>query len=100
MPDLSQPDVSVYRSGGSRPSFNALDEARNRLDALRTRRMDTVLALREVILQAAKELQASGTEISRAYDCVDELAADLFYDAETDISNEIVELEDRLGDGA
>lgn len=93
MPDTSLPDV--YVSGGSR---GAIKHARQRLDALKARRMDTALALREVVLQAAKELQATTSEISRAYDCVDELATDLFYEASVELENEIVELEDRLGD--
>ena len=37
---------------------------------------------------------------NRAYDQIDDLVSDLFFDREAEITNEITDLEDRLGDDA
>lgn len=83
-----------YVSGGSRPTFTALDRARNELDAIKRKRFALACDLKEIV----SRVSASVADRNRAYDQIDDLVADLFYDATVRARNEIVDIEDRLED--
>ena len=96
MGSLTSPPRVEYESGGSAPTYAALDTARNDLDALNSRRFAMACNLKEIVARADVAVESR----NRAYDQIDDLVSDLFFDRETEITNEIADLEDRLGDDA
>lgn len=96
MPDVSHSDVFV--SGGSAPSFGALDTAKNGLDALNAAKADADNAIRDILWKLSLVAVASGKDYRRACEGVADVLADLTYDRERDLKDEIEALEIGLED--
>lgn len=90
-----------YESGGSRPSYTALDAARNELDALRLAASRCLDDIRSRLFELKCEIDARDSDVAYAMDqYAGDMMNDFVSDREAEITNEITDLEDRLGDGA
>ena len=89
-----------YESGGSAPTYAALDRARNELDALKAARAAAMDAIRDALAALQQATRCSDRARLHAIDCIVEAIDDMTFSEEAEITNEITDLEDRLGDGA
>lgn len=97
MGSLTSPPRVEYESGGSAPTYAALDRARSELDALHADNLAVEQRLRLIVEEYAAQI---GTTTGRAFDYISDMMADLVFDREAEITNETTDLEDRLGDDA
>ena len=101
MGSLTSPPRVESESGGSAPTYAALDRARSELDALHLAASRCLDDIRSRLFELKCEIDARDSDVAYAMErYATDMMNDFIFDREAEITNEITDLEDRLGDDA